>query len=102
MTVTSSGAAAVDRRTLLRLAGLTAGAGVVATAALPGSASAAAGGLQHGVASGDPLPGGILLWTRVTPPPESAPAPGVGPVVAVDWQVAPDASFVTVVSSGTV
>jgi alkaline phosphatase D len=102
MTVTSSGAAAVDRRTLLRLAGLTAGAGVVATAALPGSASAAASIFQHGVASGDPLPGGILLWTRVTPTPESTPASGVGPVVAVDWQVATDASFASVVRSGTV
>lgn len=30
---------------------------------------------QHGVASGDPLPDGILLWTRVTPTPAATPAP---------------------------
>ncbi len=96
MTVTSS------RRALLRLAGVTAGASVVATAAGPGAASAAAGVFQHGIASGDPLPGGILLWTRVTPTPESTPASGAGPVVAVDWQVAADSSFATVVAAGTV
>ena len=99
MTVTSS---VVDRRTVLRLAGLTAGAGV-ATAALPGAADAAAADVfQHGVASGDPLPGGILLWTRVTPTPESVPASGAGPVVAVDWQVATDPSFGVVVRGGAV
>jgi alkaline phosphatase/alkaline phosphatase D len=102
MTVASTGTSSVDRRTLLRLAGLTAGASVVAAAVVPGAASAAGGVFQHGVASGDPLPGGILLWTRVTPVPEATPASGVGPVVAVDWQVAADPSFTTSVRSGTV
>jgi alkaline phosphatase/alkaline phosphatase D len=102
MTVASTGTSSVDRRTLLRLAGLTAGASVVAAAVVPGAASAAGGVFQHGVASGDPLPGGILLWTRVTPVPEATPASGVGPVVAVDWQVAADPSFATSVRSGTV
>ncbi len=93
----------VDRRTVLRLAGLTAGAGV-ATAALPPTTAAAAaeGVFRHGVASGDPLPGGILLWTRVTPTAESLPGSGAGPVVAVDWQVAADPGFGTVVASGAV
>jgi alkaline phosphatase/alkaline phosphatase D len=95
MTVTSS------RRTVLRLAGVAAGAGVVATAVRPGPAVAATDVFQHGIASGDPLPGGILLWTRVTPTPESTPASGAGPVVTVDWQVAADASFASVVRSGT-
>jgi alkaline phosphatase D len=95
MTVTSS------RRTLLRLAGLGAGASVVAAAA-PSPALAASTVFQHGVASGDPLPGGILLWTRVTPTPESTPASGAGPVVTVDWQVAADASFASIVASGAV
>jgi alkaline phosphatase D len=102
MTTTSPAGSAVDRRTLLRLAGLSAGASVVAAATLPGVASAAGGVFQHGVASGDPLPGGILLWTRVTPTPESTPASGVGPTVTVDWQIAADASFAAVVRSGTV
>ncbi|WP_436528042.1 alkaline phosphatase D family protein [Actinoplanes sp. HUAS TT8] len=93
--------AAVDRRTVL-LAGLSAGAGAVAAAALPSGASAADSLFQHGVASGDPLPGGILLWTRVTPTAESAPASGLGPQVDVTWQIATDAGFGTVVGSGTV
>ncbi|WP_433365351.1 alkaline phosphatase D family protein [Actinoplanes sp. CA-142083] len=96
MTVTSS------RRTVLRLAGLTAGASVVASAANAQPALAATALFQHGVASGDPLPGGILLWTRVTPTPESTPASGAGPVVTVDWQVATDSSFAAVVASGSV
>lgn len=91
----------VDRRTVLRLAGLTAGAGAVATAALPEAATAADGVFRHGVASGDPLPGGILLWTRVTPTPESLPGSGAGPQASVEWQVATDAGFADVISSGT-
>ncbi len=89
----------VDRRTVL-LAGLTA----TATAAVirPGAAGAAGTVFRHGVASGDPLPGGILLWTRVTPDATSTPGSGAGPVVTVDWQVAADAGFATVVQSGSV
>ena len=98
----TSASGAVDRRTLLRLAGLSTGATVVATATLSGVAGAAAAAFRHGVASGDPLPGGILLWTRVTPTPESLPGSGVGPAVTVDWQVAADAGFAAVVQSGSV
>src|SRR4051795_10305150 len=102
MTVNPSAEGAVDRRTLLRAAGLTAGATVVATATLSGGASAAVNtAFQHGVASGDPLPGGILLWTRVTPTPESTPGSGAGPTVEVRWQVATDAAFSAVVASGS-
>ncbi|GAA2657693.1 phosphodiesterase/alkaline phosphatase D [Paractinoplanes durhamensis] len=81
---------------------LLAGVAAAATAARPAFAAAATSAFQHGVASGDPLPGGILLWTRVTPTPESAPASGAGPVVTVDWQIAADASFATIVRSGVV
>ncbi len=56
---------------------------------------------QHGVASGDPLPDGILLWTRVTPTSDAAPGSGVGPTVGVAWEVATDATFSHVVQSGT-
>ncbi|MEU3350503.1 alkaline phosphatase D family protein [Streptomyces sp. NPDC037389] len=56
----------------------------------------------HGVASGDPLPDGILLWTRVTPTPDAAPGSGRGPAVEVTWQVAEDAGFTRVVARGTV
>jgi alkaline phosphatase D len=102
MTASSRAEGTVDRRTLLRLAGLSTGATIVATAARPAAADAASTLFAHGVASGDPLPGGVLLWTRVTPTPESVPGSGAGPVVTVEWQVAADASFAGVVLSGAV
>ncbi|GAB1692998.1 alkaline phosphatase D family protein [Krasilnikovia sp. M28-CT-15] len=103
MTVIPGADRTVDRRTVLRVAGLSAGAGVVAAATRPAVASAApASVFQHGVASGDPLPGGILLWTRVTPTPDSLPGSGAGPSVTLDWQVAADPSFATLVASGRV
>lgn len=56
----------------------------------------------HGVASGDPLPDAILLWTRVTPRPEDVPGSGTGPDVSVRWEVATDPRFEEIVRSGTV
>ncbi|MCA9607040.1 MAG: alkaline phosphatase D family protein [Myxococcales bacterium] len=53
---------------------------------------------EHGVASGDPLPDGVILWTRVTPggpdevPPER---------VEVGWEVATDPRFDAIVVAGT-
>ena len=35
-------------------------------------------------------PGGILLWTRVTPTADAQPGSGAGPDVEVAWQVAAD------------
>jgi alkaline phosphatase D len=84
----------MDRRTVLRLAG----AGVVVTAAPAGAVNP----FQHGVASGDPLPSGILLWTRVTPTADSVPGSGTGPAVTVDWQVAADAAFTRIIRTGRV
>jgi alkaline phosphatase D len=82
--------------------------GVLTTAAVVGGASgtspAAAGTgpvFGHGVASGDPLPDGVLLWTRVTPTPQATPGSGVGPDAAVAWEVAADAGFRRVVRRGT-
>ncbi|MDT3397370.1 alkaline phosphatase D family protein [Streptomyces sp. B1866] len=57
---------------------------------------------QHGVASGDPLPDGVLLWTRVTPSADAEPGSGRGPDSEVGWAVAADAGFARVVASGTV
>ncbi|MFI6812074.1 alkaline phosphatase D family protein [Nonomuraea sp. NPDC050328] len=53
-----------------------------------------------GVASGEPLPDGLVLWTRLAPRPLQ---PGGGlPArpVAVEWQVAEDSRFTKVVRSG--
>ncbi|MCB5910480.1 alkaline phosphatase D family protein [Streptomyces pinistramenti] len=55
----------------------------------------------HGVASGDPLPDGILLWTRVTPAPSAVPGSGRGPATEVGWEVAADRDFSTVVARGS-
>ncbi|UNO42599.1 alkaline phosphatase D family protein [Streptomyces sp. MST-110588] len=85
---------------------------VAATAALLPFASAATARAQerpapgafflHGVASGDPLPDGILLWTRVTPTPDAVPGSGRGPAATVSWELAADKDFGTVVARGTV
>lgn len=91
----------VDRRTVLRATGLAAGVTAVAVAAGTG-ASAAVPTFLHGVASGDPLPDGVLLWTRVTPTPEAVPGSGAGPAVTVGWQVATDPGFGVVVRAGEV
>ncbi|MFD8412390.1 alkaline phosphatase D family protein [Streptomyces sp. HUAS TT3] len=103
--LTSPTAATPRRRTVVKAAAATAALTPFATAALGISpASAAAGGpaFLHGVASGDPLPDGILLWTRVTPVPEAVPGSGVGPATQVGWEVAEDRAFSRVVASGAV
>ncbi|MFF0424471.1 alkaline phosphatase D family protein [Streptomyces sp. NPDC004520] len=93
---------APTRRAVVKAAAVTA----VATPALLGAASPAladsgASAFLHGVASGDPLPDGVLLWTRVTPTPEAVPGSGLGPDVQVGWELAEDRSFARVVASGT-
>ncbi|HTU63300.1 MAG TPA: PhoD-like phosphatase N-terminal domain-containing protein, partial [Polyangiales bacterium] len=94
----------ITRRDLLRQAG-----GFAAWAALPiGCGDAAAEGVAqssalgasetlaflHGVASGDPLPDAVILWTRVTPSDESR-------TIALQWEVATDLGFREVVARGS-
>ena len=69
-------------------------------AAIPARAAEAPAFL-HGLASGDPLPNGILLWTRVTPTAEAIPGSGLGPDTEVGWVVAKDKAFTNVVAKGT-
>ena len=96
----------LDRRRFLTLAGGSA-AGLAFGLARPERASAAGGGrglaypFTAGVASGDPLPGAVVIWTRVAPEP-LLPDGGVDPGtrVRVDWQVAEDARFRRVVRDG--
>ncbi|MHC5719846.1 MAG: PhoD-like phosphatase N-terminal domain-containing protein, partial [Nostoc sp.] len=54
-----------------------------------------------GVASGDPLPDGVVIWTRLAPNPLSG---GGMPLVNVPvrWQVALDENMKQVVRQGTV
>ena len=48
---------------------------------------------DHGVASGDPLADGVILWTRVSG--------ADGEMLTVTWQVARDAAMQSLVASGT-
>jgi alkaline phosphatase D len=53
-----------------------------------------------GVASGDPLPNGVVLWTRLAPKPLEG--GGMSPAdVVVEWEVATDERFTDVVKRGT-
>ncbi|HEU5035522.1 MAG TPA: alkaline phosphatase D family protein [Nocardioides sp.] len=92
----------VRRRTIL---GTTAAAGALALPGTPANPSFAAAGrshvFRHGVASGDPLPDAVLIWTRVTPTAVSTPGSGRGPTVDVHWEIATDPRFRRVVRRGT-
>lgn len=46
------------------------------------------------------MPGSVLLWTRVTPTPESLPGSGAGPDVSVGWEIAADPTFTKVAARG--
>ena len=85
---------------------LAAGAGMAAAASLSTAARAVTTAservFRHGVASGDPLPTAVVLWTRVTPRAGATPGSGVGPRVTVVWEVAEDREFRRVVRRGRV
>src|SRR3954452_21486943 len=97
---------AVSRRSLLK-----GGAAALAAAALGGlptpqaarvavAAAARSGVFGFGVASGDSTATDVLLWTRVTPIDAAVPGSGLGPPSQVQWELAADADFRTVVASG--
>ncbi|MFF3449190.1 alkaline phosphatase D family protein [Streptomyces sp. NPDC002667] len=88
------------RRTVVKAAAATAVLAAPLAAALPARAAEAPAFL-HGVASGDPLPDGILLWTRVTPAAEAIPGSGLGPDTQVSWTVARDKAFTSIVATGS-
>ncbi|MET9329858.1 alkaline phosphatase D family protein [Streptomyces cellulosae] len=90
------------RRTVVKAAAATAALAGPLAAALPARAAQSAPAFLHGVASGDPLPDGVLLWTRVTPTPDALPGSGAGPDTEVRWTVARDRAFSDVVAQGTV
>ena len=91
------------------------GAAATGALTLPGRPSAGATGVrttaislphdpfQLGVASGDPSADGFVLWTRLAPAPLNPDGLGGMPSsnVDVEWQVATDGTFATIVASGT-
>ncbi|WP_068027140.1 alkaline phosphatase D family protein [Nocardia mexicana] len=91
--------ATLGRRAVLR-GGIA--AGVASTALIARPARAGSEVFRHGVASGDPLPSAVIIWTRITPDPRATPGSGIGEPVTVDWEISPDENFTDVHSSGTV
>lgn len=99
MTPASARPAHIGRRTLLGGAGLLA-AGTLPVL-VPTRAAAGTDPFTLGVASGDPLPTAVVIWTRLAPEPLSI-GGGMGDRKAVvEWRVATDEGFRDVVRSGT-
>ena len=105
--------AAHTRRTVLKGAAL--GAAAVAGSstfrifdAAAAAAPASNGIFGYGVASGDPTSDAIVIWTRATPPPQhhndpiATPGSGIGKPLHVDWELAHDRSFRSIVRHGSV
>ena len=55
---------------------------------------------MHGVASGDPTPDSVIIWTRVTVSPDAVPGSGKGADAAVEWEIATDREFANIVRTG--
>jgi alkaline phosphatase D len=68
--------------------------GTLSLAACGGSDNDPEVRFAHGVASGDPLADRVMLWARVTPP------AGHTADIPVQWELASDAAFTTVVAKG--
>ena len=98
-----SGVAAASAAIAPRTAAQPAGSSVPVTGArvLPGAPESGYSLFMHGVASGDPTPESVILWTRVTLSPDAVPGSGVGDDAAVTWEVATDPECTRVVRSGT-
>lgn len=75
----------------------------VAAAVTPDGGGIGRDPFRLGVASGDPLPDSVILWTRLNCEP-TAPDGGLGPLadrdVQVAWDVAEDTGFTRIVASG--
>lgn len=99
-----------SRRILLKTGLVTGGAALAATPVLLDQRPSAAAPPTRtdpftlGVASGDPLPDGFVIWTRLAPDPLADDGAGGMPSrhQQVGWQVATDARFTDVVRAGSV
>ncbi|MBM7365530.1 alkaline phosphatase D family protein [Gordonia hydrophobica] len=94
----------VSRRTFVGAAGAGALALGVPSLIGPGDArgdTPSTTAFRHGVASGDPLPNGVIIWTRVTPTAAATPGSGRGAPSTLTWEVASDKGFGSIVASGS-
>ena len=92
----------ISRRTLLERAALTAG---LSFAPAWGQRVLARAGLQAdpftlGIASGDPSPDGMVLWTRLAPKPTQPDGGMPAEPVSVRWEVAEREDFASLAASG--
>ncbi len=55
---------------------------------------------SYGVASGDPLPDRVIIWTRVNPSAEATPGSGIGAPIRGIWEVSRNPSFTQRVATG--
>ncbi|MET7922922.1 alkaline phosphatase D family protein [Streptomyces sp. NPDC005349] len=99
----------LGRRRFLTVTGAAAALAFATNLPAAGTASAAefdarkitADPFTLGVASGDPLPGSVLLWTRLAPSPYEADGGLPAQRVSVEWELAHDERFRRVVRRGT-
>ena len=94
--------AALSRRTLLTRAAWVAGAALVPAALTERAYGAVTADdpFTLGVASGEPAPAGVVLWTRLAPRPDD-PDGGLPPrSIPVGWEVADDPDFRRIAARG--
>lgn len=96
----------ISRRRLLRGASMLGAAAfskplLAAAPWITGSAKFIDYPFKLGVASGDPLPTGFVIWTRLAPSPLDSAATGPEPI-AVDYEIALDDQFKNPVQAGSV
>lgn len=97
VTLAASGCAETDNTPTVT----TAAAGVGSNTA-PSSTASTERLFRHGVASGEPLPDAVVIWTRPTPSDDAVPGSGLGADVPLVWDVAADAFFTQIVKTGSV
>ncbi|QKW06171.1 alkaline phosphatase D family protein [Streptomyces sp. NA04227] len=100
----------VGRRRFLTVTGAAAALAFATNIPLAGAASAreydarklAENPFTLGVASGDPLPDSVLLWTRLAPKPFQADSGLPAERITVAWELASDEKFTRIVRRGSV
>lgn len=103
---TLEGLGAIDRRKFIALSGMSAAALVLGGGPFSEKTMARPffryDPFSLGVASGDPLPDGVVIWTRLAPDPLAKDGSGGMPArkVPVRWEVATDEGFRKVVRRG--
>ncbi|UZK67788.1 alkaline phosphatase D family protein [Sphingomonas sp. M1-B02] len=90
----------IGRRALLGGAGLLTLGTLVPTTRLWAHPAFASDPFALGVAAGDPLPDGFVIWTRLAPKPLEEHGGMPMAAVAVAWEVAEDSGFKTIARSG--